>query len=282
MRVAWLGVSTVLVTDGETSLLTDGFFSRPGLLQVGLGRLRPDVARIDEALLLAGIDRLDAVLPVHTHFDHVMDSATVALRTGARVIGGTSTANVARGHGLSEDRITLAKPGRAMTIGSFEVTLVVGEHCPPDRYPGTVTEPVPRAARARAYRCGESWSTLIHHLPSGRRLLIQGSAGQVPGALEGHSAEVAYLGVGQLGLTDEVYTARYWAETVGRVGAKQVVLVHHDDFFRPLTAPQRALPYVGDDLAVTMERLQRHAQRDGVKISLPTLWQRSDPWRTLS
>lgn len=282
VRVAWLGVSTVLVTDGETSLLTDGFFSRPGLLRVGLTTLRPDVARIDEALLLAGIDRLDAVIPVHTHFDHVMDTATVALRTGARVIGGTSAANVARGHGLPEGRITVAHPGRAMTIGSFEVTLVVGEHCPPDRYPGRITEPVARAASARAYRCGEAWSTLVHHLPSGRRMLIQGSAGQVPGALTGHRAEVAYLGVGQLGLTDEAYTARYWAETVGRVGARRVVLVHHDDFFRPLTAPLRALPYVGDDLGVTMERLGRHAQRDGVQISLPTLWQRSDPWLGLT
>ena len=286
VRVAWLGVSTVLVTDGETSLLTDGFFSRPGLgtvalSQMNLKALSPDVARIDEALLLAGIDRLDAVLPVHTHYDHVLDSATVALRTGARVIGGTSTAHVARGHGLPEDRITVAQPGKAMVIGSFEVTLVVGEHCPPDRYPGVITESVPRDAGVGAYRCGESWSTLVHHVPSGRRLLIQGSAGQIHGALAGHRAEVVYLGVGQLGLTDEVYTARFWAETVGRVEARRVVLVHHDDFFRPLTKPLRALPYAGDDFGVTMERLHRHAQRDGVKISLPTLWQRSDPWRDL-
>ncbi|WP_202978009.1 hypothetical protein [Nocardioides daphniae] len=29
LRVTWLGVSTVHVTDGTSSLLTDGFFSRP-------------------------------------------------------------------------------------------------------------------------------------------------------------------------------------------------------------------------------------------------------------
>ncbi|WP_202977882.1 hypothetical protein [Nocardioides daphniae] len=100
----------------------------------------------------------------------------------------------------------------------------------------------------------------------------------MPGALEGHSAEVAYLGVGQLGVQDEAYTQTYWDETVGRVGAERVVVVHHDDFFRPLTAPMRALPYAGDDLGVTMERLSRYAERDGVRISFPTLWQRSDPW----
>ena len=35
-----------------------------------------------EHLRRAGIDRLEAVLPVHSHFDHVMDSAVVAARTG--------------------------------------------------------------------------------------------------------------------------------------------------------------------------------------------------------
>ncbi|WP_110239683.1 MBL fold metallo-hydrolase [Nocardioides gilvus] len=281
VRLSWLGVSTVLVTDGETSLLTDGFFSRPSLLRVASGRMRPDVARIDEALLLADIDRLDAVLPVHSHFDHVMDSATVALRTGARVIGGTSTANVARGHGLPEHRITVATPGEVITIGTFEVTLVAGEHCPPDRYPGTIDAPLPRTAGTRAYRCGEAWSTHLHHVPSGRRLLVQGSAGCRPGALEGHRAEVAYLGVGQLGLMSQTYVEQYWDETVGRVGAKAVVIVHHDDFFRPLTSPQRALPYAGDDLDVTMVRLTRLAERDGVQLRLPTLWERSDPWKML-
>lgn len=278
VRVQWLGVSTVHVTDGASAVMTDGFFSRPGLLQVAARRLVPDVARIDEALLLAGVDRLDAVLPVHTHFDHVMDSATVALRTGARVVGGRSTANVARGHGLPESRITTATPGEPMEFGSFEVTLVEGTHCPPDRFPGEVADPLPRRVSARAYRCGEAWSTLVHHRPSGQRLLIQGSAGCVPGALAGHSAEVAYLGVGQLGVQSEQYTRQYWDETVGRVGARQVVICHHDDFFRPLTRPVRALPYAGDDLRVTMERLQRYAERDGVRLALPTLWQPSDPW----
>lgn len=276
--VAWLGVSTVLVDDGESALLTDGFFSRPGLLRVGLGKLQPDERRIDEALGRAGIERLDAVLPGHTHFDHVMDSPTVAMRTGAVLVGGESAANVARGHGLPDDRIVVATAGRTQTFGSFEVTLVAGEHCPPDRYPGIITEPVPRSARATAYKCGQAWSTLVHHVPSGSRLLVQGSAGSVPGALEGRRADVVYLGVGQLGLMDADYVEGYWAETVGRVGASEVVLVHWDDFFRPLTEPVRALPFAGDDLDVTLERLRRLADRDGVRLHLPTLWERADPW----
>jgi fructosamine-3-kinase len=43
--------------------MTDGFFSRPPLLKVGLGKVAPDHARIDAVLSRAGVDRLAAVLP---------------------------------------------------------------------------------------------------------------------------------------------------------------------------------------------------------------------------
>ncbi len=278
VTVSWMGVSTLLVSDGDTGLLTDGFFSRPGLLEVGLGRIRPSQSRIDDSLRRSGIDRLAAVLPVHTHFDHVLDSAVVAERTGAVMIGGESAANIARGQGLPEERIVVAEPGTLMTFGGFEVTLIESEHCPPDRYPGTITEPVRPPAKTSAYRCGEAWSTLIHHRPSDRRLLIQGSAGFRTGTLAGQRADVAYLGVGQLGVQPVGYLERYWEETVRAVGARRVVLIHWDDFFRPLTEPLRALPYAGDDLDVTMRVLCRFAARDGVELHLPTVWERADPW----
>lgn len=276
--VMWMGVSTLLIRDDSTALLTDGFFSRPGLLEVGIGRLRPSVPRIAEALNRAGIDGLAAVLPVHTHYDHVLDSAVVAERTGAAVVGGDSAANVARGHGLSPDRIVTAEPGAPMDFGGFTVTLIESEHCPPDRFPGTITEPVVSPARTAAFRCGEAWSTLIHHRPTDRRMLIQGSAGFRVGALLGRQAEVVYLGVGQLGVQPVGYIERYWAETVRTVGARRVVLIHWDDFFRPLTEPVRALPYAGDDLDVTMTVLTGLARTDGVELHLPALWQQADPW----
>jgi L-ascorbate metabolism protein UlaG (beta-lactamase superfamily) len=278
LSVIWLGVSTVLVDDGTSALMTDGFFSRPGLLDVGLRKLAPSESRIDYCLNRAGVNRLAAVLPVHTHFDHVLDSPAVAQRTGARLIGGRSAANVAEGQGLSSDSIVIATPGEELSLGPFNVTLIESHHCPPDRFPGEITEPVVPPAKASAYRCGEAWSTLIHHAPSDRRLLIQGSAGFLPGALDGRRAEVAYLGVGQLGVQPQDYITRYWEETVGAVGARRAVLIHWDDFFRPLSEPMRALPYAGDDLDVTMRVLSRLAERDAVALHLPTVWQRADPW----
>ena len=278
VTVSWLGVSTLLVDDGATAFLTDGFFSRPSLLDVGLRTLTTSVSRVEDCLKRAGIDRLTAVMPVHTHYDHAMDSAVVATLPGSCVVGGESTANIARGYGLAEDRIVLASPGEEMNFGPFGVTLIESHHCPPDRFPGVITRPVVPPVKASAYRCGETWSILIHHRPSARRLLIQGSAGFVPGALHGRHAEVVYLGVGQLGVQPVRYIEQYWEQTVRAVGARRVVLIHWDDFFRPLTDPLRALPYAGDDLDVTMRVLGSLAQRDGVALNLPPLWQPTDPW----
>lgn len=278
LAVTFLGVSTLLVDDGTSALLTDGFFTRPSVVRVGLGRIAPDPATVNACLARAGVTHLAGVLPVHSHYDHALDSALVAELTGAALVGGESTANIGHGHGLPPDRVLVARPREEIVLGAFTVTMIESHHCPPDRYPGTITEPLRPPARAAAYRCGEAWSILLRH-EGGRTALVQGSAGYVEGALSGHAAEVVYLGVGQLGLQPEEYIETYWRETVRTVGARRAALIHWDDFFRPLDRPLRALPFAGDDLDATMRVLSRLADEDGVALSFPTVWRREDPWR---
>ncbi|NYH55407.1 L-ascorbate metabolism protein UlaG (beta-lactamase superfamily) [Nocardiopsis arvandica] len=286
LGVTFLGVSTLLFDDGESALMTDGFLSRPGLLRVALGKLAPDPARVTGALgrlgfgPLDGGRRLDAVVPVHTHFDHALDSAFVAARTGATLVGGESAANVGRGAGLAEDRIVVAGPGEPVSCGAFTLTMVESEHSAPDRFPGSIGRPLVPPARATAYKCGEAWSLLVEHT-SGRTALVQGSAGYTPRALGGRRADVAYLGVGQLGHRGEGHIRAYWRETVETVGARRVVLVHWDDFFRPLDEPPRALPFTHDDLDATLHLLTRLAHEQHVQLHLPTVWRREDPWSGL-
>ncbi|HEX2286007.1 MAG TPA: MBL fold metallo-hydrolase, partial [Mycobacterium sp.] len=119
LTVTWAGVTTLELDDDESALMTDGFFSRPSLVDVGLRRLAPSAPRIDGCLARLGVDRLEAVLPVHTHYDHAMDSAVVAERTGAKLVGGGSAAQVGRGHGLPDERLVVATPGEPMVLGAF-------------------------------------------------------------------------------------------------------------------------------------------------------------------
>jgi len=284
LQVTFLGVSSLLIRDGDSAVLTDGFFSRPGLARVALGRVAPDDVRIDAALAqagLTGVGSLDLVTPVHSHYDHALDSAAVAARTGALLAGGTSTANIGLGGGLAEESLLRVASGDSHRVGSFSLTWIASTHCPPDRFPGEITEPLTPPARVRAYKCGEAWSIHVEH-DSGRSCLIQGSAGFVPGALIGLHAPVVYLGVGQLGLHDEEYLRAYWDETVVTLGARRVVLIHWDDFFSPLTRPLRAVPYAGDDLDATWRVLAPLAKAQGVDLQFPTLWRAEDPWQGLA
>jgi L-ascorbate metabolism protein UlaG (beta-lactamase superfamily) len=283
LAVTFLGVSTLLFDDGESAVLFDGFFSRPSMSNVVLGRVAPNVGRIDAALERLGFGRggrsLDAVVPVHSHFDHALDSAAVAQRAGGLLVGGTSTANLGHGAGLASDRIHMVAPGEATTFGSLTLTHHLSAHCPPDRFPGQITSPVVPPAKASAYKCGEAWSIHVTHT-TGRTALVQGSAGYVPAALEGQHADVAYLGIGQLGVQSTQYIRDYWAHTVRAVGARRAVLTHWDDFFRPLDKPLRALPYAADNLDASLSELDALAKDDNVAVSMPSLWRREDPWAT--
>src|SRR6201992_334958 len=278
LTVTWLGVTTLLLDDGSSALMTDGFFSRPSLVRLLVGKVSPSAARVDGCLARANVTRLHAVIPVHTHFDHVLDSALVADRTGAQLVGGESAVNVGRGYGLPEDRLVVAVSGKPIRLGAYDVTLIESNHSPPDRFPGVISAPLTPPVKVSAYRCGEAWSTLVHHRPTGRRLLIQGSAGFIKGALAGQRADAVYLGVGQLGVLSPSYLLDYWTETVRAVGARRVVLIHWDDFFRPLSKPLRALPYAGDDLDVSIRILGELAAQDGVALHMPTVWRRENPW----
>ena len=94
VKVTWLGVTTLLFDDDETQILIDGFFSRPSVLDVILGRpVVSDAATINYALDEFRVRRLAAVIPLHSHYDHAMDVGAIANRSSASVIGTESTAN---------------------------------------------------------------------------------------------------------------------------------------------------------------------------------------------
>ena len=54
LRVTFLGVSTLLLDDGETAILTDGFFTRPNSRQLFLEKIAPDTALIAKTLQRRG------------------------------------------------------------------------------------------------------------------------------------------------------------------------------------------------------------------------------------
>jgi L-ascorbate metabolism protein UlaG (beta-lactamase superfamily) len=276
VRAVFLGVSTILFDDGRTAIMTDGFFSRPGVARLIFGRLGPDRTRVEAALTRFGISRLDAVFVAHSHYDHALDAAVVAELTGARLIGSASTRNIARGQGLPDDRFDVALTGEPFDVGSFRLTARPAAHSPGDVAPGTIDRPLNSPARVRDYKTGECYSLHVAH--GGRELLVHASANVLPGALDGSRAETVYLGIGTLGKQDEAFRVRYWDALVTRTGARHVIPVHWDNFTVPLDKPLRPLPGFADDFGSAMEFLTRQAAMAGVTVALPVLGRSADPF----
>ena len=272
---AWfLGTSSVLLSDGHTAVLVDGFVTRPGLARVAFGRIAPDPRVVRRALERLGMPPIAAVVCVHSHYDHALDAPVWALLTGADLVGSESTANIGRGLGVPEQSLRVV--GDVLTCGGWELTFVETEHSPGDRYPGTVDAALVPPRRSREWRTGTVYAVFLKHLSG--TVLVHASAGFRPGALHGMRADVVYLGVGGLGKQPARYVEEYWDEVVRTTGAHRVVLVHWDDFFVSLDKPLRPLPHLFDDLDVTLRRLSSLAARDGVEVLLPVAWQPSDPF----
>jgi L-ascorbate metabolism protein UlaG (beta-lactamase superfamily) len=275
MHATFLGVSTILLSDGETSLMTDGFFSRPPLLRSVLRPLRPDGAAVDRALARTRTDRLAAVLVAHSHYDHAMDSPTVAERTGAELVGSPSTRHIAEGYGFAMDRFRTIQVRTPVRYGAFEVTALLAEHSPRAKFPGTIEHAVHPPASIGEYAQGDCFSFHFAH-PDGR-VLVHASANFVPGALDGYDADTVYLGIGTLGKQSDRFRRDYWDALVTRTGARRVIPIHWDNFWKPLDRPLTPLPRFADNFRRSLRFLTERGLAEGVDVQLPVAWERVDP-----
>lgn len=239
LTATWFGVTGVLLRDGEQAVMADPFFTRPpGLINTLLNRrIAPNETLIREWLARAGVQRLDAVMVSHSHYDHAMDAGMVARLTGAVLIGSESTLNIGRGAGLPESQLRLAQPGREENFGRFSLRFIESVHSgrTGGRPTGVITEPLQTPARYFDYKLGGTFSIRVDH-PQGR-VLLHGSAATIPGALQGERADLVFLGVAAIDDLDS-----YLRETVDAVGAHRVIPTHWDDFWLPLDQPLRPLP----------------------------------------
>jgi L-ascorbate metabolism protein UlaG (beta-lactamase superfamily) len=274
VTVTWLGITTLLFDDGETQILVDGTFTRPGLFDLLSQRhVYSDAATINAALAEFRINRLAAIIPVHSHFDHAMDAGFVANRTEAVVLGSESTANIARGADVPVNQYQILADGETRQFGQFTIKLIESRHAPigldgEPPFPGTIDEPLVQPAPTRNWREGGTWSVLIGH-PKGTAL-VQGSGGFVEGALAGENADVVMLGVAGLASLGPRYVGEYWRQTVVSTGAARVFPVHYEDFTRPF-GEVLLFPGIVDDLPKTAKWLDELAADRRHPVIISTL-----------
>ncbi|MGI9590851.1 MAG: MBL fold metallo-hydrolase [Myxococcota bacterium] len=281
VTVRYTGTATLVFSDGDTTWMVDGWFSRPGPLRVLFGEIEPDVAAIERGLARNAVERLSAVFPVHSHYDHAMDAPEVARRTGALLLGSESTANIGRGWGLPNGQIHAVADRKPLQMGRFTLTPIESRHFQfPDpamreRALGNpeIREPLVPPVNTFDYRVGKAYVLHVAH-PRGTWLIV-GSAGFVEGGLAGLQADVVFLGTGGLGSQTADYRESYWRETVGRLAPTRVIPIHWDSLTGPIegafTGPVRAAGFLaaGSDDALAFLRAKNEAHPEIRFLTLP-------------
>lgn len=235
VRVTWLGTAGVRIDDGWNAILIDPFVTRVGVGAVVFGKsLVTDGAQAE----VVDTEGVDAVLVSHSHYDHLVDAPYFAAKADAELVGSLSTVNVGRAWGLPEDTLVRVQPGRPRVYGDFTVTFVESVHGPAlfgrVPFPGAIEPRLQLPASASEYRMGGAYGIVIEH-PAGT-IVHHASASWVDGMYEGVHADVVLLG-----LAGREDTIAYLDHVVDTTGAKRVIPIHWDDFFRALDEPLRPI-----------------------------------------
>lgn len=274
--VTFLGASTLLIDDGQSRLLIDGYFSRSGLLRLALRPATPDCRRIRAVLDDAGISALDAIFVAHSHVDHALDAASVAALTHARrIYGSGSTGHIVAGQGYDMVRFERLADGNSIHVGRFVVTALAAAHSPSKWFPGTITRNIPPNPRVWDFRAGRCYSFHITHEDAGATtILVHPSAGYRPDELSDHRAQFIYLGVGALGRQDSDFREQYWKHTVCAVNAHTVIPIHWDRFTRPLSRPLKPFRWPLDRFGRTKSFLSERCTNEHRRLEMPRPWER--------
>ncbi len=240
VSVRWSGTSTLVISDGTSTIITDGWFSRPGLLATIFGKISPDLEAIRFGLEQNQVKNADVVFAFHSHHDHAQDAPEVAKRTNAILMGSPSTAMIAKGWGLSENQVLIVEDRHSYPVGDFKLTPIITYHGPTSTEGGQVnknyekiTEPLVPPVSIFDYKSGASYSLFIEH-PKGN-IMITSSAGYSRNALQGFKADYYLWGIGGFGGFERDYQETYWEETVGLTQPHTLIPIHWDSLTGPIT-----------------------------------------------
>jgi len=122
LTIRWLGTANYELCFRDRVLLLDTFYDRgPRMRKLGF--------RLDE------VERADAVLIGHPHYDHISDAAQIATQTGASVVVHPLGADVLTTGGLGVNKIigvTGRGEGDFLEFPEFTLRVLHGFHCPVD------------------------------------------------------------------------------------------------------------------------------------------------------
>ena len=266
MKVTYFGTTTLLFDDGKDQILFDCHFTRPSLLKYIFGSEATDKQLVNQMIEKHHIDRLKAIFVSHTHHDHVMDAPYMANKTGAKVYGTSSAANVCKGENVPEDQIEVFNTNQTYKVGDYEITILKSLHSKPtiinNDLGQTINEPLVQPAKLRSYKEGGSYDFYVKH--NDKTYLIRPSFNYIEGQLDGYKADVLFLGVAGLAKADKETEDIFFKETVQKVSPKLIIPLHWDNFFSRLDVPVRGMPSLIEKTPVVFFKMAKYCEEHDI------------------
>jgi L-ascorbate metabolism protein UlaG (beta-lactamase superfamily) len=227
LELTWLGTAGFRLAYQGTVIWIDPYVTRLPLSDLVRRRAVPP----SQEAIGRWIDRADAVLVGHTHFDHALDVPAIARRTGCTVYGSQSMAHLMNLHHCGPHAVVV-EPHRAYEVGPFKFHFVPSVHSKLQLglgvlYGGELTCDHVDELIPQAYRCGQVWG--IHIEVAGMRFYHQGSADFLEDELHDKGVDVFLCGI-----SGRRFTPNYVARIMRALQPNVIVPTHYDDFFRPL------------------------------------------------
>jgi L-ascorbate metabolism protein UlaG (beta-lactamase superfamily) len=234
LRFTFLGTAGFVVSSAERTFAIDPYVSRANLRTTVFGRLA-----IDEGRIARHVPSADEVLVGHSHYDHALDAPAVARHTGARLVGSSATAHIARAYGFDMARFVEVRAGDTVDCGAARATAIESRHgraflgrVP---FPGDIVSPPSWPPRASELRHGAVFHWLLE--TAGTRVLHVDTA-------DFFDDRLARADVLLLCAAGRQYRRDYTRRLLSIVRPEIVVPCHWDDFSIPVEAPPRQLPGV--------------------------------------
>ena len=270
-KAVYLGTSSILITDGKTTILTDGFITRPSIYSLLFTKIEPNKELIKKALKKIGIRKIDAIITLHSHHDHAMDSAIVAQQTGAFLIGSSSTANISKSHGFTN--IKGIEEKKSFQIGDFKITVIPSQHSHMGKYLGKVvglgeeiTNKFKTPSYFTNYKEAKTYALLVEHKKG--NVFINGSTNFIKGSLETYQAQTVFLGIAKLTSNSKEFQEEYFNGVAKTLNAKRVIPIHWDDFTVNIFEDTKPMPRVFDDFDASMDFLIKQSYDNNMKLQL--------------
>ncbi len=228
LELTWLGTAGFRLAYQGVVIWLDPYVTRLSLPDL----LRRKVVPPSEEAIGRWVDRADAVLVGHTHFDHALDVPAIARRNPTcKVYGSQSVANLMQLYQL-RDQVVIVEPHRDYEAGPFKFHFVPSQHSKLQlglRVPanGELTCDHVDHLTPQAYRCGQVWGIYIE--VAGMRFYHQGSADFLEDEIKDRNVDVFLCGI-----AGRRFTPKYIERVIAKLAPQLIVPSHYDDFFRPL------------------------------------------------